>query len=585
MRARRRERLLLAPGAEEDVAPVDSLGNFKRRVSDADDGLGYGEDMGVSTTFSSPGRRRRGGGQGPTTDGVQSDDGGRDNNNGGELVYLHHVKPRDTAAGVVIQYHCQPSVFRRANRLWPNDPIQSRRTVVLPVHACAVKGRPLPDKGGGGPGGQRPDAGATAAAAAADDEISSEDLLLSSSDLLPEIPPLSSNSNPFRERQQQRADVSSGSPLPSGRPPTEFHNHDDNDDPPWVHESWVLLDGQAAPVEIVRMKRKALGYFLPRRRQSRSVVESAGGGGGGVGSNGGSASNSFDLPRRLLPLPAGESHSPHSRHQRSQTRSDASTTLPYFAQRLHGPGGVGTLGAGAHSPGPAQDPLNRYLAPHLHLPHLPHLHLPGVMVGTQPAHSPRESFDSAATATVSNSNGSSSYYHHHHHHHVPAGLENVGSAIEGWVKRVALRAAAALAENAAVVIGGGGGGDEGKGGGGGSGIGSGGGGGGSGSGDGGGDLIELLDGLDPAPVAAATAAMARRDGVRGETAAGAAVAADDDDDTERALRERFPMRRGGRQSANGSGGGGGGGGGGGASSSSSFSFLAAETMMARKKGD
>jgi hypothetical protein len=33
-------------------------------------------------------------------------------------------------------------VFRKANGFWPNDNIQSRNTVLLPVDACSVKGRP-----------------------------------------------------------------------------------------------------------------------------------------------------------------------------------------------------------------------------------------------------------------------------------------------------------------------------------------------------------------------------------------------------------------------------------------------------------
>jgi LysM repeat protein len=58
------------------------------------------------------------------------------------LVYVHHVQPSDTLAGVVLKYNCQPAILRKANGLYPNDLIQVREAVFLPVDACAVKGRP-----------------------------------------------------------------------------------------------------------------------------------------------------------------------------------------------------------------------------------------------------------------------------------------------------------------------------------------------------------------------------------------------------------------------------------------------------------
>lgn len=57
------------------------------------------------------------------------------------LVYRHKILPHDTMAGVMIKYNCQPDAFRKANRFWPNDNIQRRKFVVLPVNACGVKGR------------------------------------------------------------------------------------------------------------------------------------------------------------------------------------------------------------------------------------------------------------------------------------------------------------------------------------------------------------------------------------------------------------------------------------------------------------
>ncbi|KAJ6180360.1 hypothetical protein N7519_010821 [Penicillium mononematosum] len=62
------------------------------------------------------------------------------------LAYIHKVQPTDTITGVTIKYGCQAAVFRKANGFWPNDNIQSRNTVLLPVDACSVKGRPVPKK-------------------------------------------------------------------------------------------------------------------------------------------------------------------------------------------------------------------------------------------------------------------------------------------------------------------------------------------------------------------------------------------------------------------------------------------------------
>lgn len=129
------------------------------------------------------------------------------------------------------------------------------------------------------------------------------------------------------------------------------------------------------------------------------------------------------------------------------------------------------LGAGTRSPGPAQDGLNKYLAPHL------------------PNVAPRDSFESVGSSVST------------------AGLETVGSAIEGWMKRVASRAAAAIAENSGAAVTGCRASLE-------------------------GDLIELEDGFEagggPDDGSSRTVAAAAGSGI--------------DADMERALRERFPMR-------------------------------------------
>lgn len=388
VRAKRRDGLLIAN--EEAVA--DATERFKRRVSD---------DRGPAPSPCPA----------PSTAREQEVEGD-------ELVYLHHVQPEDTVAGLILRFHCQPAVFRKANRLWPNDPIQTRKTILLPVHACGVKGRPAPPPTRHDPE-SRPD-------------MRDEQVMWG--------PAQASSSSPSPHEAGRGSEASSASMnLPE--------LSEGADDPPWRHDSWVMIDGRAGAVEIVRMRRKTLGYFPPRRRKSRS-------------SDVDGVSMSLDMPRASSVQSRGSKNRSHS--------------TSYFAQHLHGPGGVGTLGAGIRSPGPGQDGLNRYLGPHLT--------------------GPRDSFESAGS-------------------NVSTGLENVGSAIEGWVKRVASRAATTLAENAGGIAGC------------------------RASMEG--DLIELSDGLDPAGFDDGHG-LSRRANLAADTTTRADYVSDAD--VERALRERFPMR-------------------------------------------
>ncbi|KAI9888144.1 MAG: hypothetical protein M1823_000079 [Watsoniomyces obsoletus] len=405
IRAIRRDGLL---AANEHVIP-DAIGNYKRRVSD---------DRGIVSSIPESASR------------MDQQDGDVE-----ELVYLHHVQPQDTVAGVIIQFHCQPAIFRKANRLWPNDPIQCRKTVVLPVHACAVKGKPVSAPSGNGERDDRH----------LEQQPSEVDLLDDS------IPAWSPSPDMFRDRKNQSSI-------------TSFDTQEDP--PPWTHDSWVTIDGHPAPVEIVRMPRRKLGYFPPARRKSRSSEDH---------NNNDSAPMSLDLPRPMGGRSVGGGGYSDRSKSRSNSNSNSNSTTNFLAHRLHGIGGVGMLGAGTKSPGPAQDGLNKYLAPHL------------------PNVAPRDSFESV---------GSSSNFS-------TTGLEVVGSAIEGWMKRVASRAAAAIAENsggaAAAVVGRCRASLE-------------------------GDLIELEDGMSDEGAGPSLS--------RNAAIAGSGI----DADMERALRERYPMR-------------------------------------------
>ena len=274
------------------------------------------------------------------------------------MVYVHKVKPGDTLAGVMLKYNCKPDVFRKANRLWPNDSIQVRKTVVLPVDACTVRGRKIPNP--------------NISIDCLDDGNSNEAMQTPTNSRFRWGDSASSS----EERKETPFSSIPTSPSMSATPLNL-------EEPPWRHDSWVLIDKFEDPVEIALLSRRTLGYFPPRRRKSVSFSD-------------------VETPPQSLDLPmASYFDNSSSLPQKSKSRSSSGS---YFATHLQGPGGVGTLGRDVHSPGPAQDGLNRMLA----------AHLPNV--------APRASFES----TTSNSS---------------TGIENVGGAIEGWVRKLASRAA------------------------------------------------------------------------------------------------------------------------------------------------
>lgn len=333
VKAKKRETLLAANGH----AFPDANGRFKRRGSDD------GESM------SAP----------------PSEHEDRD-----ALVYIHHVQPDDTLAGVMIKYNCHPAVFRKANRLWPNDSIQVRKTVVLPVEACRVKGRKVP-----GPEEKND----TFTRSTTESNMPNGDGTWSDPNT-PTSPPAPPST----------ADTPTPSPSLSNPPP---------DDPPWKHDSWVLLDPHPTAIEIARLPRRTLGFFPPNRRKSIS-----------------NPSLDLDTPPASLDLARPPSLLSPTRRpdRRSRRRKSRSSSGSYFAHphHLHGPGGVGTLERNA-SPGPAQDGLNKLFA----------AHLPNV--------APRSSFESTTSSSSMAAGGGGG----------GGGIENVGGAIEGWVRKLATRAA------------------------------------------------------------------------------------------------------------------------------------------------
>ncbi|RFU35658.1 hypothetical protein B7463_g666, partial [Scytalidium lignicola] len=341
------------------------------------------------------------------------------NDEGDALVYIHHVQPNDTLAGVVLKYNCQPAVFRKVNRLWPNDSIQVREVVMLPVDACAIKGRPC-EPPSSDPSYQGVDLLAPTP--------ETEDPPPNTGTSWPTAPPFLSSSS------YQKA--------PSGT----------DDEPPWTHVRWVLLDSSpsAKPTEIARLPRKTLGYFPPRRRKSQATVSSVSTPRGssefpgilqtlsqapfdqttGPTSTPLTANTSAARPLR----PASGSYFPASssrnRHRRSESVTEAADRLGW----MRGPGGVGTMGSNVRKPGPAQDGLNSWAKKHI----------PGLAIDSLPS----SSILGYETANLGFSDQVGSIAEGRAQpltgttvapdtYGQGLGLENAAAAIEGWVRRLA----------------------------------------------------------------------------------------------------------------------------------------------------
>jgi len=330
------------------------------------------------------------------------------------LVYVHYVQPQDTLAGVILKYNCQPAVFRKANRFWPNDSIQTRKVVVIPVDACTIKGKPCESPS---------------------PESQGVDLLAPT--------PAGEDPPTFTNGATWPPDSSSQAGTSAERPGNE-------DEHPWVHVRWVIIDSSltSKPVEIARMPRRTLGYFPPRRRKSQNTISSLS-----------TPRGSFDVPRitQSSPDPSGSASSTPSRRTSnlgprpsesmggSYFPPTASSTRPRrdsvgeAADRLgwmRGPGGVGTFAKNVRKPGPGQDGLNAWAKKHI--PSLTIDSLPSVsLTGGESAHfgfSDELSSISEAPVRIAGSGTAT-----------PSGLgqglgiENAAAAIEGWVRRLAVK--------------------------------------------------------------------------------------------------------------------------------------------------
>ncbi|KAF2452777.1 hypothetical protein BDY21DRAFT_424935 [Lineolata rhizophorae] len=450
VRARKRADLLAGAVRDEVSEATDKAGRYKRRNSDLlrpDDLVGSG----LSSSSVPPDVTRAA---------AEGDGGGGD-----ALVYVHHVKRGDTMAGVCIRYGCNQTVLRKANRMWPNDTVQVRRTLVIPVDACTVKGRRVdgPHEHRGPEKKALDDNGDVAMMAQEE-----EDLLLAGgagAEPSPSSPPRRPTTNGWHKG------AAGSSSAPQDARPRSSSSMATNTtaaadpDPPWKHDSWVLLPADEPPVaadapsssspppltEIARMPRRALGFFpTPARRKSASrasvsLEESS-------AASTPAPSSSLDLPRASLasdsaaasptssPLQRAQHHQhKHSHSTLSRASSSASSAAAataataHLSARLHGPGGVGTMGRNVRGPGPqGPDKFSRMLARHLPSVEPP----PGVeaftpwWTGAGGAAALEGGGAAAAGPGPAAGVGVAGAL---------AELETLGGAVEGWVRRVVAR--------------------------------------------------------------------------------------------------------------------------------------------------
>lgn len=289
------------------------------------------------------------------------------------LVYIYNVQPIDTLPGISIKFNCPLPTIKKANRLWSNDVMVSRKTLVIPVEACNVKGRRV-----AGPEQKGMDF-----LSSDEDDRRSSDVTIRPTNL-PSPPP------------------STGQPAAAAIPadPAPTTTADD----PWTHDSWILLSAHPTAIEIARMSRRDLGFF-PRARRKSNANSSY--------SDLDTPSESFEISRPpsitisdLPDIPRGTLH-----------KSRRSSSSHAFAPKMIGPGGVGTLvGKGPSAPGPGEDKLSKAFQ----------RALPKFANPTSSVFDESLEPDYAPSGTLTPTSHA---------------FENMGSALEGWVRKIADRAA------------------------------------------------------------------------------------------------------------------------------------------------
>ncbi|KAK8105965.1 LysM domain-containing protein [Apiospora kogelbergensis] len=230
-----------------------------------------------------------------------------------QLVYLHHVLPTDTYAGLILRYRCQEHAFKKTNGLWSRDNIQVRRHLMIPVDACEVKGRPCEPPNYFN---RKVDHLATTP--------------------LPESSIQSGMADDWANEHPVQGDFFNSQNAKSQSLPEE--------EQPWTHVRWVKMDGVDNAVEISLDLSRGVttgssepavdspGNWSSRRQSSISGAQRP-----TVGSLGASSSTGRSRGNSLV---------------------GPSDGAPAWMRR---PGGVGTMGRSTRAPGPAKDSLNTWV--------------------------------------------------------------------------------------------------------------------------------------------------------------------------------------------------------------------------------
>lgn len=323
------------------------------------------------------------------------------------LVYLHRVQPTDTYAGIVLRYRCQEQAFRKTNGLWSRDNIQIRKFLMIPVDACENKGRPCDPPS----------------------QHSQKVDHLATTPLASEFGSPTSTPQPPRTLHDSYFESISG--TSAGQPKQE------DEDLPCTHVRWVKLDSVIEPVEIVRVSRKSMGYFPPRRKKSIHTA------------------SAFSTPRHSLDLSKTITNTSEavnspgrlsSRRQSSLSARPTPTSLGTSSARsrvasvgegddvpawMRRPGGVGSMGKSVKAPGPAKDYFNTWV--NKRLPGLGIDSMPSMSVmGSETAHF---GFDNATEETAGIVE---SHFEEGREATSPSrngiGLEQAAASVESWLR-------------------------------------------------------------------------------------------------------------------------------------------------------
>ncbi|KAI1268748.1 carbohydrate-binding module family 50 protein [Xylariaceae sp. FL1019] len=323
------------------------------------------------------------------------------------LVYLHHVQPTDTYAGIVLRYRCMEHALRKMNGLWSHN-IQIRKQLMIPVDACELKGRPC-------------------------DPPSEYSKKVDHLAKTPQPSDFSKLSKSTTDLDQPLHDDYFG--TLNGRAAERPGQNDE--EKLSTHVRWVKLDSMQEPVEIVRVKRTAVGYFPPRRKKSIQTVSAFSSPRNSLDNAISNTSEAVESPGRIASRrqssqsarpTAATIGSPGPTRSRVNSLGQRTDDLPFFMRK---PGGVGSMGKSVKAPGPAKDAINSWV----------NKRLPGFNIDSLPSMSVMGSESAHFGFTKKTEDGSTSIVENPYEGleaSTPSqngmGIEQAAASIETWLR-------------------------------------------------------------------------------------------------------------------------------------------------------